>query len=256
VTISMPDSITPEKIPAGYPAVLGYSDGAWATAGRLRQLFPAARHVTLTVFGGDLGADGVDCEPGNVNAAKAAAWVQRKLAASPGSRPVVYASTAGEPGYGMPWVLAELAKLGIGAGQVRKLSAHYGRGQHLCSPQECRATFTADGTQYTDSFPGVRGAAIDMSVLADDFFTASPVSTGVNWTEHLMQQLPELRQGATGTFVRTAQFQLGERGHKVTVDGSFGAATLSALKACQASARIAQDGVCGPVTWSALFGVQ
>lgn len=253
----MPDSIYPGNIPKGYPAVLGYVDGKWATASRLPALFPGARVVTLTVFGTDLQADGVDCEPGNVNAAGAAAWVKRKLAASPGPRPVVYASTAGEPGYGMPYVLAELYKLGIGANQVRKLSAHYGEGEHVCSPGRCGATFTADGTQWSSSFAGVGGAAIDMSLLNDDFFGATPVpAPATDWTEHIVQQLPTLQQGATGTYVRTVQFQLGEHGHPVTVDGVLGPVTDQAVRALQAALHITQDGVVGPAqTWPALLGV-
>jgi hypothetical protein len=251
----MPDSIYPGNIPVGYPAVLGYVDGKWATASRLPALFPGARRVTLTVLGESLEADGVDCEPGNVNAAGAAAWVKRKLAADPGFRPVVYASTLGEPGYGMPDVLGELFKLGIGAGQVRKLSAHYGEGEHICSPGRCGAKFTADGTQWTSTFSGVGGAAIDMSLLADDFFGAPTPPTTVNWTEQIMQQLPTLKQGATGTYVRTIQFQLGERGHAVKVDGSFGPATLAAVKSAQEAGRVTQDGIVGPVTWGVLLGV-
>ena len=70
-----------------------------------------------------------------------------------------------------------------------------------------------------------------------------------------MQELPVLKQGATGTYVRTVQFQCGERGHTVTVDGSFGNLTLAAVKACQKAAGVAQDGICGPVTWGVLMGV-
>ena len=260
MTQSMPDSIYPGNIPAGYPAVLGYVDGKYQTAARLRALFPGARVVTLTVFGTDLGADGVDCEPGNVNAAGAAGWVKRKLAADPGSRPVVYADLASR-GYSMSDVLAELAKLGISPGQVRKLTAHY-NGEHICSPSRgCRdadgnvITFTADGTQYTDMFPGV-GGAVDMSLLADDFFTGAAGPTQLHWTEQIMQELPELRQGATGTYVRTVQFQLGEHGHPVKVDGSYGPVTGQALRAFQTASGIAADGVVGPQqTWPKLLGV-
>jgi hypothetical protein len=262
VTLNMPDSIYPANLPGGYPAYLGYVDGTWNTAPRLRALFPGARYVTLTVFGTDLQADGADCEPGNVNAAGAAGWVKRKLAADPGSRPVVYADLE-SPGYTMSDVLGELAKAGISADRVRKLTAHY-HGEHICSPSRgCRdangnvITFTADGTQWTDTFPGVGGAAIDMSLLADDFFsTVSTVPTQLDWTEQIMQQLPVLQQGATGTYVRTVQFQLGEHGHPVKVDGALGPVTEQALRAFQAASGITADGVVGPQqTWPKLLGV-
>lgn len=76
-----------------------------------------------------------------------------------------------------------------------------------------------------------------------------------NWTETLVKELPVLKQGATGTYVRTVQFQLGERGHSVKVDGVFGPVTTAAVRAAQASAGIGQDGIVGPLTWGALFGV-
>lgn len=188
MTIAMPDSITPGNIPMGYPAVLGYADGDWPTAARLPELFPKARHVVLTVLGGTLAADGIDCEDGNGDAGRAADWVRRKLAAQPGSRPVVYADLA-TPGYSMTEVLAELAGLGVRREQVRLLSAHYD-GEHVCSPARgCKdkdgkvITWSADGTQWTKSFPGVGGVPIDMSALADDFFgpPAEWVFSAVRW---------------------------------------------------------------------------
>jgi hypothetical protein len=178
VTIEMPDSITPGKIPMTLArrAVLGYADGEWPTADRLHELFPGAEVVSLTVLCGTLKADGVDCEPGNVNAKRAAAWVRDKLAAEPGCRPIVYADLASE-GYSMSEVLAELANLGVSRKKIRILSAHYGQ-EHICSaPNGCRdakgslITWTADGTQWTDEFPGI-GGTIDMSLLNDDFFGA------------------------------------------------------------------------------------
>jgi peptidoglycan hydrolase-like protein with peptidoglycan-binding domain len=137
---------------------------------------------------------------------------------------------------------------------VRLWSAHYG-GPHVCGPRpSCGAlSVTADGTQWTSA---AMGRVLDQSLLLDNFFGTIPDTPGQNWTETIMQQLPELRQGATGTFVRTAQFQCGERGHKVAVDGSFGNLTRQAVIASQRAAGVNPDGVVGPVTWSALLGVQ
>lgn len=270
--INMPDSIYPGNIPMGYPAVLGYSDGAWPTAPRLAVLFPGARRIALTVTAATTEADGIDCEPGNPNAASAADWIRRKLAADPGFRPVAYADLA-SPGYSMGEVLTGLAHLGIGRGEVRLLTAHYD-GEHICSPSRgCRdangnvIAFTADGTQWTSTFPGVAGAAIDMSLLSDEFFGALPVSTGstqAKTTEEIVQQLPVLKQGATGAAVRRVQgllvaagYDLGTSGAKKDgIDGSFGGVTATALRAFQAAAHIGVDGVVGPAqTWPALLGV-
>ena len=262
MTIAMPDSIYPANLPGGFAAYLGYPDGRWQTAAALRARFPGARLVTLTVTGDTLDADGVDVEEGNPNAVSGAAWVKRKLAAAPASRPVVYADLATR-GYTMTEVLAALAGLGVSRHRVRLLTAHYD-GEHVCSASRgCRdangnvITFTADGTQWTSTFPGVGGAAIDMSLLNGDFFsTGSTVPTQLDWTEQIMQQLPTLQQGATGTYVRTVQFQLGEHGHPVKVDGALGPVTDQALRAFQAASGITADGVVGPAqTWPKLLGV-
>lgn len=180
--IQMPDSTIAGNLPMGYPAYLGYADGNWPTGPRLPQLFPGAKIVRLTVNGSTLDqADGVDCEPGNIDAKGSADWVRRKLAAAPSFLPVVYADLASE-GYSMSEVLAELAKLGIGREKVRLLSAHYD-GEHVCSPERgCRdargnvITWTADGTQWTSRFPGINGSEIDMSLLSDGFFGGQHIS--------------------------------------------------------------------------------
>lgn len=176
--ISMPDSTSVATLPAGYPAYLGYVDGNWPTAQALVKQFPGKWYELLTVTGATLDANGVDCEPGNVNAAGAADWAKRKLAADSGSRPIIYASVIGEPGYGMPNVLTELAVRGIHRSQVRLHTAHYGAGEHVCGPETCKLTSTpADGTQWTNAARGLNGTTIDMSVLNDGYFgTVSSVT--------------------------------------------------------------------------------
>lgn len=176
MTLAMPDSIIPPNLPAGYGQYLVYVDGLWSTAAEVGKLHPQAQLLRMTVSGSTLNADGIDCEPGDVTAAAAAAWVKRKLASAPASRPVVYADLASE-GCSMTEVLAELGALGIVRLQVRLLTAHYGK-QHICSPANgCRdaqnklITFTADGTQWTETYPGAGGSLIDMSELSSSFFT-------------------------------------------------------------------------------------
>lgn len=182
MTIRMPDSITPTNINMidAKAAVLGYVDGNWPTAPRLHALFPGAKVIALTVLGETLDADGIDCEPGNpFTAVQAADWLKRKLASTPASRPVAYADLA-SPGYSMSEIVAELARLGIARARVRLLPAHYD-GEHICSAARgCRdkdnqlITFTADGTQWTKTYPGVGGQQVDMSLLNDSFFAPAP----------------------------------------------------------------------------------
>ena len=74
-----------------------------------------------------------------------------------------------------------------------------------------------------------------------------------NWTEHLVQQLPLLQQGASGPDVRTMQACLVARGQQVTIDGTFGPATKRSLQRFQQSAGIAGDGIAGPRTWPKLL---
>lgn len=82
--------------------------------------------------------------------------------------------------------------------------------------------------------------------------TASPIGSAPgpapSGTEY-----PLLKQGAKGEAVTKLQTLLNAAGHSVgKVDGSFGQATLSAVKAFQTRIATDSDGVVGPRTWGAL----
>ncbi|MFF5081547.1 peptidoglycan-binding protein [Actinoplanes sp. NPDC000266] len=63
-----------------------------------------------------------------------------------------------------------------------------------------------------------------------------------------------LKRGSRGAAVRTLQARLNQRGQAhLGVDGEFGPATEDRVKAFQRSAKIAVDGVVGPVTWKLLW---
>ena len=64
---------------------------------------------------------------------------------------------------------------------------------------------------------------------------------------------PLVRQGAQHHPVETLQYLLRARGHNVTVDGIFGPATDSAVRAFQQQKGLTVDGIVGPATWSALI---
>ena len=244
MTLSMPDSIRVADLPGGYPAYLGYCDGEWATAAQLAGRFPLAHRVILTVTGRALHCDGCDIETGDLSATTGAAWLTTKLAASPGSRPVGYASVSV-----MPAVLTSLRVMGVSRGEVRLLSAHYGQGEHICGPASCgEIALPMDGTQWTDDYDG---KGFDMSLLRDDFF-------GINETEAWVRELPVVRQGDTGEAVRTVQGLCNARGFQgapLVIDGSFGWKTQGAVEIIQADHKITQDGVVGPLTWPVLLGV-
>ena len=64
-----------------------------------------------------------------------------------------------------------------------------------------------------------------------------------------------LEFGSTGADVRELQTQLHKRGWKITVDGDFGAATRQIVAAFQAEKHLLVDGICGKITWHAVFTV-
>lgn len=67
--------------------------------------------------------------------------------------------------------------------------------------------------------------------------------------------LPTLRKGSKGEYVTLLQTKLIQRGYDLSpygADGSFGAKTLSAVKAFQSDNGLTADGVVGAKTWEAL----
>lgn len=63
---------------------------------------------------------------------------------------------------------------------------------------------------------------------------------------------PLLKSPSTNPAVKTLQTRLVARGYKVSVDGSFGPATVAAVKAFQKSKGLPADGIVGSRTWAAL----
>jgi hypothetical protein len=76
--------------------------------------------------------------------------------------------------------------------------------------------------------------------------------TGGGTTE---TSLPVLRNGSSGTAVRTLQYMLRASGRSVTPDGSFGPATDSAVRSYQSAHGLSVDGVVGDTTWFSLLPV-
>ena len=58
------------------------------------------------------------------------------------------------------------------------------------------------------------------------------------------------QQGDSGAKVRAVQSQLNESGYGLTVDGSFGPATYSAVRSFQSAKGLGVDGVVGDNTWN------
>jgi zinc D-Ala-D-Ala carboxypeptidase len=63
---------------------------------------------------------------------------------------------------------------------------------------------------------------------------------------------PIVGRGARGERVRVIQLLLNQRGAHVAVDGVFGSADTTAVKAFQRKVRVTADGIVGPATWTKL----
>ena len=71
-------------------------------------------------------------------------------------------------------------------------------------------------------------------------------------------QIPTLRKGSKGDTVKAMQTLLIGYGFTCGccgADGSFGEATLAAVRNFQMDNRLTVDGICGPKTWAKLLGV-
>jgi hypothetical protein len=64
--------------------------------------------------------------------------------------------------------------------------------------------------------------------------------------------LPVLREGSSGEAVAGLQRELVDAGYSLTVDGSFGPATTSAVRSYQTKVGLVVDGVVGNNTWGSL----
>ena len=64
---------------------------------------------------------------------------------------------------------------------------------------------------------------------------------------------PTLRNGSQGNFVYLLQYMLTQNGYNISVDGSFGPNTLSAVTAFQAANGLTADGIVGANTWRTLL---
>jgi Putative peptidoglycan binding domain len=84
----------------------------------------------------------------------------------------------------------------------------------------------------------------------------TPKPPPTDWTKKAIMALAQIRKGAKGGTVRTAQGLLDARGVQVTVDGDFGPKTDAAVRKFQRARKIADDGIIGKTTWHHLMDQQ
>jgi peptidoglycan hydrolase-like protein with peptidoglycan-binding domain len=85
----------------------------------------------------------------------------------------------------------------------------------------------------------------------------SPPVTGDDYysVEVMVTQLPVLRRGAKGQYVKNMQGLMVANGCILTIDGDFGPTTERELGAWQGRAQIGSDSICGPATWRRLLDI-
>lgn len=170
---TMYDSTTPEVIPPDATAVGGYPHGDFVTWPFLTKHFRKANKLSFGIRTSHTDCACLDCEKGDVDPTDIAGifdWcrVRQRM----GKRPKWYASRDNCPG-----IIKGLAEHGLKRDEYHILSAHYATDKdgnhipHICSPGGCGASFTADGTQWTDK---ALGRNLDESLLSDSFFPPAP----------------------------------------------------------------------------------
>ncbi|MFB6892917.1 N-acetylmuramoyl-L-alanine amidase [Kitasatospora sp. NPDC056327] len=114
---------------------------------------------------------------------------------------------------------------------------------HVCRQYGLRAYQVYGHRDFNNTeCPGDRLHALIPQLRADVAAQIGGDPAGPVW--------PVLAAGASGEKVRTLQHLLVQRGASLTVDGSFGPATRSAVTAFQTAVNAGVDGVAGNQTWS------
>jgi len=211
-------------------------------------------------------ADVLDVETGAATIADAPGWVERAMLSlsrnrRPGQRwPTIYIQVSRIPQLREVLVAANLGN------HCFLYQARWGVGRAFADLEVALSKEPPKTVAFQYENAGPYDNDIWSKAWLDQVATAVPdpgPAKPPTWLEHVMEDLPTLKQGDKGDTVRTAQgllvargYHLGPTGtHAVGVDGDFGPVTDSAVRDAQQKAHMAPDGVIGPETWPVLLGV-
>lgn len=225
------------------PLVAGYLNGRYAWSQQDWDLFPAATHVEITIKASANAGDVLDVEQGDATPDQCEAWIAMRKAAGL-YRPTIYCSRSV-----IPAVRAGTGNYVLGKDYDIWVADYTGSAHQVTAPGSPSATCAA--TQYEST------ASYDVSAVHDAGWPhrKAPGSTPAApaWPSGLT-----LKLGDTGDAVRVLQDELRDSGvvgvRGITVDGSFGQQTLTAVRNFQADKRLTVDGVAGAKTRTALLG--
>jgi len=169
-TFIMQDDVTVSEFIPGAAAYAGYWNGSFANMTAVRAF--AKAHGNARTFAytpdGDLGADGLDIEPGDSVPADAPKFYKGK-----GGKNVYFYGSAS-------WITSivnALSGAGIARDKYKIISAHY-TGPHICGLASCGYP-QADATQFTDTY---QGRSLDATMYTSSFFEETAVTaTWVTW---------------------------------------------------------------------------
>jgi peptidoglycan hydrolase-like protein with peptidoglycan-binding domain len=223
--LTMYDSTNPDVIPANAALVASYVDGYGGYNAAITR-FGAEKCVSVSVQNNN--ADVADVETGAMTTADLPGWIARQQARGV-ARPIVYCNASTWPS----------VKAAVGAAKVSYWIAEW-------TNNASQTLEGADAVQYASN------ASYDLSYVLDTF-PFYPITTST----------PTIQDGAVDPVdgvdaVHNLQTRLNVwrvtvgKYAALTVDGNFGALTLTAVQDFQAYAKLTVDGVAGPLTWAAV----
>jgi Putative peptidoglycan binding domain len=231
-------TLRPLQLVAGYDTGtpdIKWTDSDWA-------MFPGKVQVHIDQGYGDTRSAEAhalvfDVEAGAFSPDQAAALI----AASTAARPTIYVNRDNEDA-----TVASARQAPNWKGDIWLAYPGWRPGMPLPVPPGCQIVAVQD--TYTADY--------DLSYVLDDSWPdIPPAPPAPNWTEKMIQVLPNVRPGDIGVYVKRVQGLCTADGRVLVIDGIYGPNTQAAVKNIQSAAGIRIDGIVGPQTWPVLLGV-